>query len=437
MPADRHLPAISLPSADQPDTEAALLTTLERYLRDALHHLEARAYLETHPLTTLLGTEGRPLSGTALRELLLELLERLRPLDGASTEAHEIALRQYQHLVMRYREGKGLEEIAAALHVSLRQASRDHQEALRTLARLLLARIRSSSASALVSSPADLPALAGPDSPARASLPEIFTGILATLQRLLPGVETRCQVSLPDTLPAVAADPLLLREAFFHLLLFALHVAPTSIVQVGGTDTAAGVVVHIRCLSPLAADAPPPSLPLAAGNIEELFSTGAQLIHTQRGQVAWRDADRCLTVTLPPVDLYRILLVDDNPDLARLFRRYLAAEPFRIIQATTAAAALQCVRTLHPDVILLDILMRGQDGWEILASLRQEPAAQGVPIIICSVLPEQTAARLLGVAGFLPKPVTRQSLLAILSQTCHRPRAVPAPLGSPGAPHPR
>src|SRR6185437_4295369 len=69
-----------------------------------------------------------------------------------------------------------------------------------------------------------------------------------------------------------------------------------------------------------------------------------------------------------------VLVVDDNPDLIRLFRRYLHGEGFRLLQARNAIRAQQLARTLRPDVIVLDLMMPVQDGWDFFQAMRNEPA---------------------------------------------------------------
>ena len=87
---------------------------------------------------------------------------------------------------------------------------------------------------------------------------------------------------------------------------------------------------------------------------------------------------------------------------------------YRVVQASTGAAALQLAREVHPDAITLDVLMPSQDGWGLLRTLNGDPDTEQIPVILCSVLPERSLALSLEVAAFLDKPVTREALLAAL-----------------------
>jgi CheY-like chemotaxis protein len=110
-----------------------------------------------------------------------------------------------------------------------------------------------------------------------------------------------------------------------------------------------------------------------------------------------------------------VLVVDDNPDLARLFQRYLVGTKYQVVSATTGQRALELASELHPIAITLDLMMPSQDGWELLQNLLRGPQTRGMPVIVCSVLPSRALALALGASQFLAKPVTRESLLAVLA----------------------
>ena len=135
-------------------------------------------------------------------------------------------------------------------------------------------------------------------------------------------------------------------------------------------------------------------------------------------------------MVLPPVQHWKVLVVDDNPDVAGLFRRYLRGRPYRLTQATSGTSALHLALDLHPDVVVLDVLLPSEDGWDTLRHLRETPPLAETPVIISTVLPERALAHSLRVAEFLPKPVTRSALIAALERCCS------APVRRPGRPGP-
>jgi CheY-like chemotaxis protein len=125
-----------------------------------------------------------------------------------------------------------------------------------------------------------------------------------------------------------------------------------------------------------------------------------------------------IVLVLPPIPLHTVLVVDDNPDVVSLFQRYLRGEPYRVVQATSGEVAHRLATALRPDVLVLDVMLPSQDGWEGLQRLRDDPATRAIPVVVCSVLPERDLALSLGVAEFLAKPVMRTALIATLERWC-------------------
>lgn len=404
-------------------------------VRDALVHLRNRFYLGKHPLAFEFGTPGRPLTGDDLRVLLLAQIEDLKPAgDGVSQDAD---WRRFRHLILRYEEGQSLEQAANALGVSVRQATRDHHQAIEAMIEILWERVHDTTTATEVIG-GDDPNTRGHQGAHRDLAEEIATvasneesstdlaeaveGVVATLEKLAQenGVVFRPLVA--DALPPVAMGRTLLRQAIVNLLIFTIEVVPGRQVLLAGTDTARGVTLRILVQridgeSDQLAEHPDPSR-----EVTELVEAARQLLEAQGGSIeldGGQVGHSVVTVTLPPVQLRTVLVIDDNPELVGLFRRYLRDQPYRVIQATSGATALPLTAQLRPAVIILDVMMPSQDGWEILQQLGRDPETRDIPVIMCSVLPERALARSLGVAEFLPKPVTRQALLTALER-CDR-----------------
>ena len=68
----------------------------------------------------------------------------------------------------------------------------------------------------------------------------------------------------------------------------------------------------------------------------------------------------------------------------------------------------------------MDVMQPGINDWELLGQLRVLPALQGVPIIVCTILPQEDLALALGAAAYLRKPINREVLLSTLDQLVHR-----------------
>jgi len=109
----------------------------------------------------------------------------------------------------------------------------------------------------------------------------------------------------------------------------------------------------------------------------------------------------------------RVLIVDDEPRNRRLLEVLLAPEGYQLVSAGSGEEALAAVAASPPDLILLDVMMAGMDGYEVASRLKSAAATQNIPIIMVTALDDRKA-RLLGLnAGaedFLTKPVDRAEL---------------------------
>ena len=110
-----------------------------------------------------------------------------------------------------------------------------------------------------------------------------------------------------------------------------------------------------------------------------------------------------------------ILIVDDDPTARETLVAILEGEDYQLELARNGMEAIQMADRLHPDLILLDVMMPGMDGFEVCRRLRSTPQLTEVPIIILTALDDR-ASRLQGIESgaddFLAKPVDRYELSA-------------------------
>jgi len=111
-----------------------------------------------------------------------------------------------------------------------------------------------------------------------------------------------------------------------------------------------------------------------------------------------------------------ILVVDDNEGLVELLDRYLSGHDCRVITSTSGPEGLKLAQELLPDAIILDVMMPGASGWEILQTLRSQPQTATIPIIVCSVFNDPELAHSLGATRFHSKPITRDTILSTLRE---------------------
>lgn len=85
-------------------------------------------------------------------------------------------------------------------------------------------------------------------------------------------------------------------------------------------------------------------------------------------------------------EIKTILIVDDEPDVLRLFRRMLASagRNYRVLRASSAGQARQIMADTKPDVVLTDLVMPEQDGYQLIAEMKADPALRDIPIVVTS-----------------------------------------------------
>ncbi len=108
----------------------------------------------------------------------------------------------------------------------------------------------------------------------------------------------------------------------------------------------------------------------------------------------------------------KILVVDDDPDVGQVLRMALEMAGYEAVLATSGAEGLQRVRDSRPDLVLLDVMMPGMDGWQVCHHVRQ---TTDVPVIMLTVVgSERDIARgfRLGAKDYIVKPWSNQELLA-------------------------
>ena len=418
-----------------------------RLVHEVYPRLHDRAFLQDHPLTRLLSSSGSPFSAERLHRTLIDAIEWLRPIGAASPSS--VAWRRYTHLQLRYVEGQTPEQIAQQLQISPRQARRDHVEALNELARLLWTQPgRPSPLGAERSAPLRAPRTTPPDPRARvvsskdsldveisslkATAPTqpsdigvLVSGVVGTISRLANANAVPISISAPESLESIVVDRTVLRQILLNLLSEAIVKRPGDQIQIDIDPREHSLDIRISVRHYRGAAAPTgetlPMEGMRAGVWSTAIEISTRLAHSL-GAVL-RSEERpmvdAVCLTLPLGHASTVLLVDDNPDVALLFRRYLADTEYQLVQARSAERALRLARELRPELVILDVLMPAHDGWEILQALRGEPTTAHIPVVICSVIPDHALAYSLGVADFLSKPVNRSALLEVLSRLGH------------------
>ncbi|MBI5848902.1 MAG: response regulator [Nitrospirae bacterium] len=104
----------------------------------------------------------------------------------------------------------------------------------------------------------------------------------------------------------------------------------------------------------------------------------------------------------------QILCLDDEPKNLKLYEAMLLPNEFEVIKAENGPEALELISKEKIDLILLDVMMPGMDGFEVCRSLKSDPATASIPIVIITALSDKESLNLALQAGtslFLTKPI--------------------------------
>jgi CheY-like chemotaxis protein len=111
-----------------------------------------------------------------------------------------------------------------------------------------------------------------------------------------------------------------------------------------------------------------------------------------------------------------ILAVDDNPDVLVLIKTALQDTSYTVIAEQDALKVMERVQEMRPCAITLDVMMPGLNGWQILHQLRENPATASIPVVMLTVLSEQTTGYVLGADDYVIKPFKKDVLCNTLQR---------------------
>lgn len=112
-----------------------------------------------------------------------------------------------------------------------------------------------------------------------------------------------------------------------------------------------------------------------------------------------------------------VLLIEDEPHIAEAIRFILARDGWQVATHDDGASALEVIRASPPDVLVLDLMLPGRSGLEILADLRRDAALAALPVLVLSAAGQGTArddADRAGASAFMTKPFANAEVLAAI-----------------------
>lgn len=394
-------------------------------IRQALQGLYDPMELRHSPLLARFGLERQPNPALALQETLIGAIHALKP--AASVPPQTAAQRLYRILVYRYIEQSPQKEVANDLALSIRQLRRLENEAIALLADSLAQRYGLAPAvkPGRVSdqgSAAGAPPLADRKTEfawLRKSLPieaadveQLVQSALRTAEPVLNALGVTVEVHVMTDLPPVACRVTTLRQALLNLVIAAGRTVPSGRVEIVLRAVREQVEILIR---------PVASRPMAATNEthRESIEMARQLVELSDGTMTVQaDTDVPLAVTLSlRLAAQRVVLaIDDNADALQLMARFLTGSRYQFVGSQDPEQGLALAIRTMPCAIVLDVMLPGVDGWELLGRLRTHPATAHIPVIVATILPQEQLALALGAAAYLRKPFNRETLLATLAK---------------------
>lgn len=121
-----------------------------------------------------------------------------------------------------------------------------------------------------------------------------------------------------------------------------------------------------------------------------------------------------------PIKGARVLVVDDDPDSRELLMNNIEGMGAKVIPCEDGEKALRMAVDYKPDLITLDLMMPGIDGWEVLSRLRDNPETRHIPVVIISIVANRRQAMVLGAVDALTKPISSNQLQALLQHYVRR-----------------
>jgi len=391
-----------------------------RDVKDALSNLYDPIHLQSHPLVeqlTLPAGRGET-AGEVLRQLFWDTIKSLQPATSIPISAPEWTT--YRLFWLHYVQAFTLAQTCEELGLSQRSFYRRHREGLEAIASILWTKHRRQKP-AQVPDHEDSPQerataeairLATQSRRQAVDLCRILREATATLHPLAEQQSVHLAVHCPDSLPAAYGDPALFHQIILNVLTEALRLVATDVLSLTVTSRAQDTLWQVSGLS--GTRAPTRDLQTRNG-----LAVGEALLEFYGGRlwlVQGEDGSPTLHFTVPAAEPVTVLVIDDDLNTIQLYRRYMQGPPYSVRAARTSEELDAHLAESRPDVILLDVLMPIEDGWKLLQRLKTSAETRGIPVIICSVLPQPQLAVALGAAEVLQKPINESDLLETVEQ---------------------
>src|SRR5258706_851512 len=391
----------------------------EQQVHDCLTHLYDFMFLQDHPLVEALVPEIKgPNRIQVFREIINNCVESLRP--SPELETQPKVSRLYNILRLRYIRQQTVQQVLLNLSLSERQFYRDHPRAIQIVSHMLweqmtgeaiqepITRIETEVAS--VQSEVERARIELTS--ARVGIRSLLDGALLVTQSLVDQRQVSITNDTSNDISIADSDRTIVRQILITIL--SQLIACSTRIEIADelVDRYCRITFTINLRQPQFSD-----LQAISGEQPE-HETLRVLVKSIEGEVtSGLIGTHAAHVTLQiPLRQTIVLVIDDNPGMVNLFRRYLTGHPYHIIVTADSHQAIELARRIKPQLIILDVMLPQQDGWEILQNLKNHPTTLNIPVLVCSVLELPDVAVSLGANVYLKKTPSRIEFLRVLEQ---------------------
>lgn len=116
------------------------------------------------------------------------------------------------------------------------------------------------------------------------------------------------------------------------------------------------------------------------------------------------------------IDLNTILVIDDDPSVRDLMTRFLSKLDFNVVSAANGEEGFRLAKQIRPFLITLDVVMPECDGWTVLSRLKSDSQLAEIPVIMVTIVDNETKGIDLGASNYLIKPVKRDHLADLVEK---------------------
>jgi len=122
----------------------------------------------------------------------------------------------------------------------------------------------------------------------------------------------------------------------------------------------------------------------------------------------------------------KVLVVDDSEAFRRLNAEILKMDGHQVLMARNGRETLDLVRSERPDIVLLDIMMPGLDGFDVCQALKNDPATRGTMVVMVTALSESARYRAIqaGADGYVTKPISSREMRDLVRTLTERTKQV-------------